>query len=91
VPSASRLAHTRLGRAGLPDACIVVAIRRRGRTHFPHGETVLEPGDMVVASVGPGQAGAFRDRFRPRGDDGHDGEDGDDPGAGRSAREGRRG
>lgn len=70
VPRDSRLAHLRLSRADLPSECIVVGIRRHGRTYFPHGDTVLEPGDMVVASVGPGQAEALREAFRPRAEGG---------------------
>ena len=70
VPRGSRLAGSRLEDAGLPSECIVVAIRRHGRTLFPHGDTVLEQGDMVVASLGRGRREAFRRRFAPAGRDG---------------------
>jgi len=63
VSKGSPLAGRRLGDADLPRASIVVAVRRHGRTLFPHGDTVLEAGDMVVASVAHGQAGSFRERF----------------------------
>lgn len=65
LPRGSRLAATRLRAAGLPSESIVVAIRRRGRTVFPHGDTMLEEGDTVVASVERGRAAAFRRLFRP--------------------------
>ncbi len=59
------LAGRTLREAGFPQASIVVAIRRRGRTLFPHGDTTLEPGDMVVASVAHGRSAAFRALFLP--------------------------
>lgn len=65
VPRGSRLAGTRLEDAGLPAESIVVGIRRRGRTLFPHGDTVLEQGDTVVASVGPGHTRGFQELFEP--------------------------
>lgn len=33
----------------LPRECILVSIRRAGRVLIPHGSTVLEPGDKVLA------------------------------------------
>jgi CIC family chloride channel protein len=63
VPRGSRLAGTTLQEARLPQESIVVAIRRGGRTLFPHGDTTLEPGDRVVANVAPGFGGPFRARL----------------------------
>ena len=60
VPRTARLAGTSLRDARLPSDCIVVAVRRSGRTLFPHGDTTLEPGDVVVANVAPGFSGRFR-------------------------------
>ena len=62
----SPLAGRALREAALPKESIVVAVRRRGRTIFPHGDTVLEPGDTVVANVAPGFGPAFRAHFEPR-------------------------
>jgi CIC family chloride channel protein len=59
----SPLAGKTLREAGLPNWSVVVAIRRRGRTIFPHGDSRLEPGDTVVANVAPGRAAEFRQRF----------------------------
>ena len=47
-------------KAGLPKESIVVAIRRNHQTIFPHGDTRLEVGDVVVANVAPG----FEEKFR---------------------------
>jgi CIC family chloride channel protein len=63
VPRGSRLAGKTLKEARLPQESIVVAIRRGGRTLFPHGDTTLEPGDRVVANVAPGFGGPFRARL----------------------------
>ncbi|MEX2536251.1 MAG: chloride channel protein [Trueperaceae bacterium] len=60
----SRLAGKTLREAALPNWSVVVAIRRRGRTLFPHGDARLEPGDTVVANVAPGRADEFRRRFQ---------------------------
>jgi CIC family chloride channel protein len=49
----------------LPKESIVVAIRRGGKTVFPHGDTRLEAGDTVVANVAPGFSQTFRQFFAP--------------------------
>jgi CIC family chloride channel protein len=59
----SPLAGKTLKEAALPSWSVVVAIRRRGRTIFPHGDSRLEPGDTVVANVAPGRAAEFRRQF----------------------------
>jgi CIC family chloride channel protein len=61
VPRGARLAGSSLREARLPQESIVVAIRRDGRTLFPHGDTTLEPGDTVVANVAPGFGARFRE------------------------------
>lgn len=60
----SPLAHHTLRDARLPPQSIVVAIRRGNRTLFPHGDTTLEPGDTVVASVAVGFSATFRALFQ---------------------------
>jgi len=60
VPPEAPLRGVPLREAGLPRESIVIAIRRRGRTLFPHGDTTLEADDVVVANVAPG----FGPRFR---------------------------
>ncbi len=66
VHGSSLLAGRALKAAQLPRECVVVAIRRQGRTVFPHGDTTMEPGDLVVASVAAAQAPAFRELFLKR-------------------------
>lgn len=60
VPRGAQLEGLTLREARLPKESIVVAVRRDGRTLFPHGDTSLESGDMVVANVAPGFGPAFR-------------------------------
>lgn len=60
VPRDAGLAGASLREARLPKECIVVAVRRQGRTLFPNGDTTLEPGDTVVANVAPGFGPSFR-------------------------------
>ena len=66
VPRSARLAGKSLREARLPQESIVVAIRRQGRTLFPHGDTTLEPGDTVVANVAPGFSARFRELVTER-------------------------
>ncbi|MGL4609014.1 MAG: chloride channel protein [Trueperaceae bacterium] len=63
VKSHSGLAGKTLKEARLPKESIIVAIRRDGTTVFPHGDTRLEPGDMVVANVAPGFERMFKILF----------------------------
>lgn len=60
----SALARRTLMEARLPPNCVVVGIRRSGRTVFPKGDTTLEPGDVVVANVETQRAGEFRALFQ---------------------------
>jgi len=60
VPVGAVLAGRTLRDAQLPKESILVAIRRGGRTLFPHGDTTLEVGDTVVANVAPGFGATFR-------------------------------
>jgi CIC family chloride channel protein len=37
--------------AAMPDDCILISIRRGDSTIIPHGDTVLEPGDLITAFI----------------------------------------
>ncbi len=45
----------KLGELGIPPDCLIISIRRWGRTVVPRGDTEFLPGDHVVALVTPGQ------------------------------------
>ena len=59
----SPIAGLTLKEAQLPKESIVVAIRKGGKTIFPHGDTKLEVGDMVVGNVAPGFSQQFKSFF----------------------------
>lgn len=63
VRADSAVAGKTLRELQLPKESIVVAIRRGGKTIFPHGDTRLETGDTVVANVAPGFSQTFRQFF----------------------------
>lgn len=69
MPAGARLSGKTLRDARLPQESIVVAIRRNGRTLFPHGDTTLEPGDTIVANVAPGFGARFRAMLAERASD----------------------
>ncbi len=48
----------------LPRNSIIVSIRKSGRAIFPHGDTVLRAGDIVVANVAKGQSKRFKKAFK---------------------------
>jgi Trk K+ transport system NAD-binding subunit len=64
VPSDSPYVGVPLKNARLPLDSIVVSVRRGGRTIFPHGSTVLQAGDSVIANVAPGTSKAFVQELR---------------------------
>jgi len=44
----------------IPNGCLIVSIVRAGTPVVPNGETVLAPGDVVVALLSPGMAEGLR-------------------------------
>ncbi len=64
VPADSPYVGVPLKDAGLPLDSIVVSVRRGGRTIFPHGSTVLQAGDSVIANVAPGSSKTFAQELR---------------------------
>jgi Trk K+ transport system NAD-binding subunit len=45
----------------LPRECILVSVRRGSRALIPHGDTVLQSGDLVVALAHPDLAPDLRE------------------------------
>ena len=58
LASDALLVGRRLADAGLPAEAVIVSIDRDARTFAPHGGTVFETGDRVVAYVSPASAAA---------------------------------
>ncbi|MEZ4629384.1 MAG: chloride channel protein [Deinococcales bacterium] len=59
----SQLAGLNLREAKLPKECLIISIRKGGKMIFPHGDTRLEIGDIVVANVAPGFSRQFKAYF----------------------------
>lgn len=49
VGQGSPLAGVAVGDLSLPRECLLVSLRRGGRVEVPHGDTVIQQGDRVVA------------------------------------------
>jgi trk system potassium uptake protein TrkA len=49
LPEGARAVGVAIKDLGLPDQCVVAAIIRKGKMVVPHGATVLEVGDEVLA------------------------------------------
>jgi amino acid transporter/mannitol/fructose-specific phosphotransferase system IIA component (Ntr-type) len=60
---AEALAGCRIRELSLPEECLVVAVRRAGRTLVPRGETVLLSGDRLLVIGEPGPISELYGRF----------------------------
>jgi CIC family chloride channel protein len=61
LKSTSPLAGKSLRDAGFPPSTLVVSIMRQSETVFPHGDTRLQPGDIVVIMADPDRERALRE------------------------------
>jgi CIC family chloride channel protein len=57
VMPATPCAGKRMSEIPWPDDCIVATVRRQGQMIIPHGDTVLQPGDVLVAVLDEGARG----------------------------------
>jgi CIC family chloride channel protein len=48
IPVESRAAGKRISELPLPDACVIISVRRSYKLHIAHGYTVLQAGDRVT-------------------------------------------
>jgi Trk K+ transport system NAD-binding subunit len=48
IPSGSLVVGKRISELELPDACLIVSVRRGRKLHMAHGYTALESGDQVI-------------------------------------------
>ncbi len=60
LTSASPLAGRLLRDAGFPEGTLVVSITRKGDTIFPHADTQLQAGDIVLVLADPSTESALR-------------------------------
>jgi chloride channel protein, CIC family len=54
VATGSRAAGRRVGELELPAECLLISVRRQDEVMLPKGDTLLQPGDAIVASCAPG-------------------------------------
>ena len=59
-----------IGELQLPEGCLVVSVLRDGSGFVPKADTVVQPGDEVLAVLSPGDEPAVCDVFAPRADNG---------------------
>jgi trk system potassium uptake protein TrkA len=53
LPEDSRAAGVRVGDLEMPDGSLLISVLREGRGFVPGPETVLEPGDEILAVLDP--------------------------------------
>ncbi len=58
-------AHKAIAELAIPTGCVLVAVIRRGALLLPHGQTVLEPADEVLALVDAEAAQALASLLGP--------------------------
>jgi trk system potassium uptake protein TrkA len=59
-----------IGELNLPEGCLVVSVLRDGSGFVPKADTVVQPGDEVLAVLSPGDEPDVVAIFAPRADDG---------------------
>jgi trk system potassium uptake protein TrkA len=57
-----------IGELDLPEGCLVVSVLRDGTGFVPKADTVVQPGDEVLAVLGPGDEPEVIKLFVPRAD-----------------------
>ena len=62
APAAGR----QIGELELPDGCLVVSVLRDGSGFVPKADTVIQPGDEVLAVLSPGDEPAVCELFSPK-------------------------
>jgi trk system potassium uptake protein TrkA len=67
LSDASRVNGQRVGDLELPEGSLLISVLRDGRGFVPGPETVLEPGDEVLAVLDPGMEEELKEYFGPDG------------------------
>ena len=69
LSEASKVNGQRVGDLELPEGSLLISVLRDGRGFVPGPETVLEPGDEVLAVLDPGLEEELKEYFGPDGTD----------------------
>src|SRR5918992_913731 len=70
LPDDSRAAGARVGDLQMPDGSLLISVLREGRGFVPSPDTVLEPGDEILAVLDPTVEEDLTAYFGPDGADG---------------------
>ncbi len=63
----SRVAGQRVGDLSMPEGSLLISVLREGRGFVPGPETVLEPGDEILAVLDPGREEDLKEFLGPDG------------------------
>jgi len=65
VQTDSGAAGRRVMELDLPPECVLISLRRRGREMITRGDTLIQPGDRVLAACAPQHEQLLRDLMEP--------------------------
>ncbi len=68
ITEASNVSDNRVGDLRMPEGSLLISVLRDGRGFVPGPDTVLEPGDEVLAVLDPGKEDELKALFGPDGD-----------------------
>jgi trk system potassium uptake protein len=71
VSEGAPAAGKQIGELTLPEGCLVVSVLRDGNGFVPKAETMIQPGDEVLAVLSPGDEPDVIKLFAPRADSGN--------------------
>ena len=60
----------RVGDLSMPEGSLLISVLRDGKGFVPTADTVLEPGDEVLAVLDPGKEDELKEIFGPAGGNG---------------------
>jgi trk system potassium uptake protein TrkA len=66
VTEGAPAAGKQIGELQLPEGCLVVSVLRDGSGFVPKADTIVQPGDEVLAVLSPGDEPEVIDLFAPR-------------------------
>ena len=66
VAEGAPAAGKQIGELNLPEGCLVVSVLRDGTGFVPKADTLVQPGDEVLAVLSPGDEPDVVDMFAPR-------------------------
>lgn len=65
IPTGARALGKMIKDVQIPDQCVIAAIIRKGKVIVPHGVTIFEPGDEILAVTDTEGAKQLAELFKP--------------------------